>query len=95
MGRITSLAYGVVCRLILLGTFLYAVGFVGNLAVPKAIDSGPVVQPGEAVAVNVLLLGLFAAQHSVMACPLSNGGGPGPCRRTSNAAPTSWRAAQP
>ena len=69
MTKVLSVSYGAVCYLTFLGTFLYAVGFVGNLLVPKAIDAGPVVSLGEAVATNVLLLGLFAVQHSVMARP--------------------------
>jgi methanethiol S-methyltransferase len=67
--RATSLSYGVVSYLIFLGAFLYAIGFVGYLIVPKGIDSGPAASLAEAVAVNLLLLGLFAVQHSVMARP--------------------------
>src|SRR5579883_2235068 len=69
MSKIASLAYGVVCYLIFLGAFLYAIGFVGNLIVPKSIDTGPVVSPVEALIVNLLLLSLFAVSHSVMARP--------------------------
>ena len=67
--RTAAAVYGGVCYLIFLGTFVYAVGFVGNLVVPKSIDSGPAVPAGESAAVDVLLLGLFAVQHSVMARP--------------------------
>ena len=67
MKRIAFFAYGALSYLIFLGTFLYALGFVGNFGVPRTLDgvaSGP---RGVAFAIDAGLLALFAVQHSVMA----------------------------
>ncbi len=67
--RTATLLYGVVCYTIFFLTFLYAIGFVGNLVVPKTID-GPATMPTiSALLVDLALLGIFAIQHSVMARP--------------------------
>lgn len=67
MGAIVSVVYGVAVYAFFLATFLYAIGFVGNVLVPKAIDTGTTGSIAEALAVNIALLGVFAVQHSVMA----------------------------
>jgi protein-S-isoprenylcysteine O-methyltransferase Ste14 len=67
MGRLIALLYGLASYIVFFVTFLYAVGFVTGLVVPKTIDTGLIVPIGEALLVNLLLMTLFAVQHSVMA----------------------------
>ncbi|MEE8576385.1 MAG: isoprenylcysteine carboxylmethyltransferase family protein [candidate division Zixibacteria bacterium] len=69
MLRLIAFFYSAICYLSFLGVFLYAIGFVGNMIVPKAIDSGAVTDFGSALLINLLLLSLFAIQHTVMARP--------------------------
>jgi protein-S-isoprenylcysteine O-methyltransferase Ste14 len=69
MGKFLAFLYGIVAYLAFAITIVYAIGFVAGLVVPKTIDSGTVVPLTEAIVVNLLLMSLFAVQHSVMARP--------------------------
>jgi protein-S-isoprenylcysteine O-methyltransferase Ste14 len=67
MTRILTLAYGAVSYVIFFLTFLYAIGFLGNVVVPKSLDSGATDPWAVALTIDLGLLSLFAIQHSVMA----------------------------
>jgi len=69
MGRVAIFVFGVISYVIAMANLVYAIGFVGNIVVPKSIDTGASSPLVEAVTINVLLLGLFAISHSVMARP--------------------------
>lgn len=79
MAGLLAIIYGLVCYVLFLGTFLYAIAFVGNLQqtapalgpwVPRSIDvGGPTAGLVTALIVNGILMGLFAVQHTVMARP--------------------------
>jgi protein-S-isoprenylcysteine O-methyltransferase Ste14 len=69
MGKFVALLYGIVAYLAFAVTVVYAIGFVTGIGVPKTIDSGPAGDPMQAIMINVLLMSLFAVQHSVMARP--------------------------
>jgi len=68
MGLLAAV-YGLCCYVVFLGSLLYAIGFIGDLVVPKTIDSPPGTEMPEALAINIVLLGVFAVQHSIMARP--------------------------
>jgi methanethiol S-methyltransferase len=67
IGRFIAFLYGLAAYVVFFVTFLYAIGFVSGLVVPKTIDTGTVVPLAEALLVNILLMSVFAIQHSVMA----------------------------
>jgi methanethiol S-methyltransferase len=67
MTRLLAFLYGLASYLVFFFTFLYAIGFVSGFVVPKTIDSGTAGSMTEAFIVNLLLMSLFAVQHSVMA----------------------------
>jgi protein-S-isoprenylcysteine O-methyltransferase Ste14 len=68
MNRCFAITYGAISYALFLAVFVYAIGFVGDLT-PRSVDSAIAAPVGHAVAVDVLLLTLFAVQHSVMARP--------------------------
>jgi protein-S-isoprenylcysteine O-methyltransferase Ste14 len=68
--RILAVAYGVASYLVFVVAFCYAIVFVGGIVVPRTVDHGiDGASFGTALLINMLLLGLFAVQHSVMARP--------------------------
>lgn len=67
MGPFIAFLYGIASYAVFFITFIYAIGFVTGAIVPKTIDSGTVVETPEALAVNLVLMSVFAIQHSVMA----------------------------
>lgn len=67
--RVATLAYGSLAYVLFLATFLYAIGFVTGLVVPKTVDDGARVALAEALLVNGALLAVFAVQHTIMARP--------------------------
>ncbi|EAR00336.1 methanethiol S-methyltransferase [Maribacter sp. HTCC2170] len=69
MKKSIILLYGIVAYFVFLIAFLYAIGFVGNIIVPKSIDSGADTTMYSSIFINVILLSVFALQHSIMARP--------------------------
>jgi len=69
MRKTLSFIYGIVCYLAFFVVFLYLIGFVGNLFVPKSIDTGAETDAAQSILINLALLGLFAVQHTIMARP--------------------------
>jgi len=67
MSRTLAFVYGAICYVIFLFAFLYVIGFVGNVVVPKSVDTGAEGPLVTALIIDGVLLSLFAVQHSVMA----------------------------
>jgi protein-S-isoprenylcysteine O-methyltransferase Ste14 len=69
MSRIGIFLYGIVCYLLFLAVFLYGIGFIGGFLTPTSLDAVPKSPLGVALTVDLVLLGVFAIQHSGMARP--------------------------
>ena len=69
IGRVAALIYGLASYLVFSLSFAYTPAFVGNYLVPKSIDVGPGSGFAPSILIDVVLLGMFAVQHSVMARP--------------------------
>ena len=69
MKRFLVLIYGVAAYIVCLGVLLYLAAFIGNLGVPRSMDSTPVAPLALALLIDTLLIAVFGLQHSVMARP--------------------------
>ena len=69
MRKLLTALYSILVYVLFLGVFLYAIGFVENILVPKSIDTGPSGDIASSLLINAALLALFALQHSIMARP--------------------------
>lgn len=67
MSKALYFLFSILSYVFFLVVFLYSIGFVGNLYVPKGIDDGPASPAFMAAIINILLLSVFAVQHTVMA----------------------------
>ena len=85
--RVLIIGYGSMAYLTFPVAFVYAIGFLGDIGVPRSVDNGIAAPFGEGLAVNLALLGLFAVQTASWRALVSNGGGRGSSHRRSSAAP--------
>jgi methanethiol S-methyltransferase len=69
MSRIAMFVYGLVCYAVFLGVFLYGIGFIGGFVTPTMLDGAPAQPLATALAIDLVLLAVFAVQHSAMARP--------------------------
>ena len=69
IGRLAAFVYGIASYLVFFCSILYAMAFIGNYLVPKSIDVGSVGELAQSILIDVVLLGMFAVQHSIMARP--------------------------